>query len=169
VNKLTLSKLVCILFAFCAATAIASPAQILTTLHSFAGYPSDGANPYAGLVQGSDGNFYGTTYWGGAHNNCYAYTCGTVFKITPSGALSTLHSFAGSVRSRLCCRAWHQKHGKLAVHQLSVLGGAVNVGGESHSVAHGDHDVFRYGDAVAYVGLSTKWDACCDHNQQAHN
>ena len=44
-------------------------------------------NPYAGLVQGTDGNFYGTTSEGGA--NGY----GTVFKITPSGTLTTLHSF----------------------------------------------------------------------------
>ncbi len=54
-------------------------------LYSFAG--SDGANPDAGLVQGNDGNFYGTTYAGGANNE------GTVFKITPNGALTTLYSF----------------------------------------------------------------------------
>jgi len=89
VNKPTLSKVACVLFVFCAATAIASPAQLLTTLHSFTGSPSDPANPYvpAGLVQATDGNFYGTTYFGGAHYG------GTVFKITPSGTLTTLYSF----------------------------------------------------------------------------
>ena len=66
-----------------------TPRGILTTLYSFAG--SDGANPYAALVQGSDGNFYGTTAGGGASNGN-----GTVFKITPGGTLTTLHSFAGS-------------------------------------------------------------------------
>src|SRR5208282_3285952 len=63
-------------------------AQTLTTLHSFDG--TDGASPYATLVQGFDGNLYGTTYSGGASNN------GTVFKITTGGALTTLHSFSGT-------------------------------------------------------------------------
>jgi uncharacterized repeat protein (TIGR03803 family) len=57
----------------------------LTTLYSFGG--TDGANPYSGLIQGTDGNFYGTTYYGGANND------GTVFKITPSGVLTQLYSF----------------------------------------------------------------------------
>ena len=65
-----------------------TPSGTLTTLHSFAGYP-EGASPYAGLVLATNGDFYGTTYGGGA--NSYGY--GTVFKITPSGTLSTLHSF----------------------------------------------------------------------------
>jgi uncharacterized repeat protein (TIGR03803 family) len=78
----------CIVVAVCAATAIRSPAQTLTTLHSFTG--SDGSSAWAGLVQGYDGNFYGTTYSGGA----YGY--GTVFKITPAGTLTLLHSFAGA-------------------------------------------------------------------------
>jgi len=64
----------------------------LTTLHSFAN-GSDGANPYAGLIQGTDGNFYGTTAWGGAYPPNFA---GVVFKITPSGALTPLHSFTGA-------------------------------------------------------------------------
>ncbi len=64
-----------------------TPGGMLTTLYTFAG--PDGANPYGGLVQGSDGNFYGTTYGGG----CQSDGCGTVFKITPSGALTTLYSF----------------------------------------------------------------------------
>jgi uncharacterized repeat protein (TIGR03803 family) len=45
-------------------------------------------NPEAGLVQATDGNFYGTTVRGGANGNL-----GTVFKITPSGTLTTLYSF----------------------------------------------------------------------------
>jgi uncharacterized repeat protein (TIGR03803 family) len=49
--------------------------------------PAIGRNPHAGLVQGSDGDFYGTTYAGGNANY------GTVFKITPAGVLTTLHSF----------------------------------------------------------------------------
>ncbi|HMH27796.1 MAG TPA: choice-of-anchor tandem repeat GloVer-containing protein [Steroidobacteraceae bacterium] len=60
-----------------------------TVLYSFAG-GSDGANPEAGLIQGSDGNFYGTTFQGGAGG------LGTVFKITPSGTETVLHAFAGS-------------------------------------------------------------------------
>jgi uncharacterized repeat protein (TIGR03803 family) len=47
-------------------------------------------------VQGLDGNFYGTTYQGGANPNCsISGGCGTVFKVTPQGILTTLHSFDG--------------------------------------------------------------------------
>src|ERR1051325_1866386 len=62
-------------------------AQTLTTLHSFNG--TDGNSPEASLVQGSDGDFYGTTPLGGAHAR------GTVFKIDSTGNLTTLHSFSG--------------------------------------------------------------------------
>jgi len=61
-----------------------------TTLHSFDS--ADGANPYAGLVQATDGNLYGTTPNGGS-NPCGGPGCGTVFKMTPTGTLTTLHSF----------------------------------------------------------------------------
>jgi uncharacterized repeat protein (TIGR03803 family) len=60
-----------------------------TVLYSFAGGTTDGATPYGSLIQASDGNFYGMTSGGGA------YGLGTVFKITPSGTESVLHSFAG--------------------------------------------------------------------------
>ena len=80
------------LLALCGATAISSAAQTLTTLHTFAGYSTEGASPYAGLVQATDGNFYGTTYAGGTSGNCQG-GCGTVFRITPAGTLTTLHSF----------------------------------------------------------------------------
>jgi uncharacterized repeat protein (TIGR03803 family) len=65
-------------------------AGTLTTLHSFSGPPSEGAVPIAGLVQGTDGNFYGTTVSGGAHY------LGTLYRSTPAGALTVLHSFSGS-------------------------------------------------------------------------
>jgi len=57
-------------------------------LHNFT-CGSDGCVPVAGLVQGTDGSFYGTAREGGANSN------GTVFKITPTGTLTTLHAFAG--------------------------------------------------------------------------
>jgi uncharacterized repeat protein (TIGR03803 family) len=64
----------------------------LTILHSFCAQTncSDGKIPYAGLVQAINGNFYGTTTEGGAND------AGSVFKITPGGTLTTLHSFDGS-------------------------------------------------------------------------
>jgi uncharacterized repeat protein (TIGR03803 family) len=66
-----------------------TPEGTLTTLYNFCSQPScaDGLGPYAALVQATDGNFYGTTYKGGANNE------GTVFEITPAGALTTLHNF----------------------------------------------------------------------------
>jgi uncharacterized repeat protein (TIGR03803 family) len=74
-----------------------TPAGTLTTLHSFDG--TDGNSPYAGLVQATDGNFYGTTYGGGS-GGCSG-GCGTVFKITAAGTLTTLHSFGGSTDGAL--------------------------------------------------------------------
>jgi uncharacterized repeat protein (TIGR03803 family) len=61
---------------------------ILTTLFSFTG-ANDGANPEAGLVQGSDGYLYGTT--GSNPTNTY----GTVFKMSTNGSLTTLYKFTG--------------------------------------------------------------------------
>jgi uncharacterized repeat protein (TIGR03803 family) len=68
-----------------------TPSGTLTTLHTFAGYPTDGSFSTAGLVQATNGDFYGTTGYGGAY--CAPAGCGTVFKITPSGTLTTLYSF----------------------------------------------------------------------------
>jgi len=70
---------------FCAVAVVASPARSFTTLHSFQG--TDGANPYVGLVQGTDGNFYGTTIDGGA------YSGGNVFKMEPGGKVTSIYSF----------------------------------------------------------------------------
>jgi uncharacterized repeat protein (TIGR03803 family) len=85
-------QMTCVVFVFCAATAIASPAQVFTTLYSFGDRSHNngsGVLPVAALVQAKDGNFYGTTSEGGS-----GYV-GTVFKVTPAGALTTLHNFVG--------------------------------------------------------------------------
>jgi uncharacterized repeat protein (TIGR03803 family) len=58
------------------------------TLHTFDTVDGlDGANPYDGLVQGKDGNFYGTTYFGGTDG------VGTIFRATKAGVVTVLHSF----------------------------------------------------------------------------
>src|ERR1019366_6409934 len=67
------------------AASTGATAQTFNTLLSFDG--TDGASPTAGLVQATNGYLYGTTALGGANDY------GTVFKITPSGTLTTLHSF----------------------------------------------------------------------------
>jgi uncharacterized repeat protein (TIGR03803 family) len=76
-----------------------SPAGKLTTLYMFCSQTNctDGSNPWGGLVQGKDGNFYGTTATGGTHT-CKTrgeekIGCGTVFKITPQGKLTTIYNF----------------------------------------------------------------------------
>src|SRR5580658_3905800 len=84
-GKLNRGKRAYDVFVLCAVTAIALPAQTLTSLFSFDG--TDGADPYAGLVQATNGDFYGTT------NGGPTGTYGTVFKITLSGTLTTLYSF----------------------------------------------------------------------------
>lgn len=60
-----------------------------SVVYSFAacGTGTTGCDPLAGLVQGTDGNFYGTAEQGGANNT------GVVFKVTPAGTYSLLHSF----------------------------------------------------------------------------
>ena len=87
-GKLDRAKRAYAVLGLCVTTAMALPAQTFTTLHSFDFMTADGAYPNTVLVQGSDGSLYGTTAEGGANY------WGTVFKIAPSGTLTTLYSFA---------------------------------------------------------------------------
>ncbi len=63
-----------------------TPAGKFTVLHDM-NMTTDGANPWAGLVQATDGNFYGANGSGGTQNR------GTIFRITSSGAFSVLYNF----------------------------------------------------------------------------
>jgi uncharacterized repeat protein (TIGR03803 family) len=67
---------------------------MLTTIYSFCSLTdcADGAGPEAGLIQATDGSFYGTTTFGGSFG-CDQEGCGTVFRISPNGALKTLLTF----------------------------------------------------------------------------
>jgi len=64
--------------------------NVATVLYKFRYGIKDGLHPWAGLVFDSVGNLYGTTYDGGQFN------LGTVYKVTPSGKETILHSFAGT-------------------------------------------------------------------------
>jgi uncharacterized repeat protein (TIGR03803 family) len=77
-----------------------TPAGKLTTLHMFCSQEpncADGGFP-SWLLRATGGNFYGTTGFGGAGAECFGgpkdeVYCGTIFKLTPTGKLATLHSF----------------------------------------------------------------------------
>ena len=78
-----------------AARAQTLPGLTFTSLYSFGGPGDGGDTPNAGLVQGADGNFYGTTYGGDTDSDL-----GAVYKITPSGAETILHTFTGGADGR---------------------------------------------------------------------
>ena len=68
-----------------------TPSGTVTIIHGFAGGPTDGAFPTGPLFLSIDGNFYGTTGGGGAFSNN-----GTVYRMTPAGKVTILHSFNGT-------------------------------------------------------------------------
>lgn len=90
-SKRTITSLAVLVAAVLGMAAIPSAKAQINVLYSFCSKGgdscTDGLYPVGGLVQGADGNFYGTTSAGGA------YWQGNVFKITPQGALTTLYSF----------------------------------------------------------------------------
>jgi len=68
-----------------------------TILHNFTD-GVDGGRPQNALTMDAQGNFYGTTMSGRNYNNntgCGGLGCGTIFKITPTGQLTTLYAFEG--------------------------------------------------------------------------
>lgn len=73
-----------------------TPSRMVTVLYSFCPQKpcADGEQPIGGLVQAADGNFYGTAALGGRSGD------GTIFQITPGGALTTIYRFNNTDGSR---------------------------------------------------------------------
>jgi uncharacterized repeat protein (TIGR03803 family) len=88
---LTAWKHSCALVIFCSALGVLAFGQDFQTLTVFHG--ANGISPFASLVQGADGNLYGTTQFGGANGDF-----GTIFKITPGGELTTIYSFCAQMK-----------------------------------------------------------------------
>lgn len=112
----------------------------LTTLSSFcspAGVCNDGQYPSVGLVQATNGDFYGATAAGGAHNK------GTIFKITPAGVLTTLHTFHGAPDG-------DGVSGGLSLASNGTLYGETFVGG-----ANGDGTIFSITPGGTFTSLYT--------------
>src|SRR5207302_607492 len=68
---------------------------IFTRLYSFGAIPDPGYDPNSALVQASDGNFYGTCAIAGQRMQS-VLSEGTVFRLTPTGQVTPLHTFIGS-------------------------------------------------------------------------
>jgi uncharacterized repeat protein (TIGR03803 family) len=71
-----------------------SSTGVFTLLYTFTN-GTDGGFPSAGVIEGSDGNFYGTTVSGGAINAAGFTGYGTIFQMTPNGVLTTIYTFTG--------------------------------------------------------------------------
>jgi uncharacterized repeat protein (TIGR03803 family) len=97
------------------ATATDLPAQTFTTLYSFCSQTNctDGELPEAGLVQATNGRLYGTAWAGGKNAH------GTVFNITPGGALATIYSFCSQTN---CTDGANPKAGLIQANDGDLYG-----------------------------------------------
>jgi len=132
-----------------------TPAGVLTSLYSFgaigtaAGTPGqnlDGLFPVAGLIQGTDGNFYGGTTSGGQNG------IGTLFKISAAGALTALHQFSSATAGTLTLsiNPTTITLGQTATLTWTSSGGQSEGGGPLHSLAFGqDGNLYGFGGEVA--------------------
>jgi uncharacterized repeat protein (TIGR03803 family) len=78
---------------FAVAITTAAHGQTFTTLYNFGANLGEPSSLEGFLSQGRDGNIYGVSEYGGTHDCAVGFTCGTVFKMTPLGAMSVLFDF----------------------------------------------------------------------------
>jgi uncharacterized repeat protein (TIGR03803 family) len=95
-----------------------------TVLHNI-NATTDGSNPLAGLVEATDGNFYGTTYGGGSKSD------GTIFRISPTKpyAYKVIYNFDGTTGS--------SPQVTLLQHTTGILYGDTSTGGDISNTSDG--------------------------------
>jgi uncharacterized repeat protein (TIGR03803 family) len=133
-------------------------AQTESLLYSFCARENcnDGSGPYAGVVFDEKGNLYGTTYYGGPYNECFVDSgCGVMFKLTPDGRETVLHSFCA--RGYPCTDGADPSAG-LIFDQKGNLYGTTQYGG-----THGEGVVFKLTPEGKYAVLYS----FCAHNNCA--
>jgi uncharacterized repeat protein (TIGR03803 family) len=129
-----------------------TPEGKLSAIHSFCSQTNcpDGAQPFAGLVQASDGNLYGTTSVGGIGQSCPVQGgCGTIFKITPSGKLTTLYSFCAQAN----CADGSNPVSTVVQATDGDFYGTTVAGGNSQCLANGCGTVFKISRAGKFTTL----------------
>ena len=112
-----------------------------TVLYNFCSqsFCSDGANPYAGVIEDTSGNLFGTTYNGGANGG------GTVFELTPSGngyTESVLYSFCSQSQGNAACTDGVGPQAGLIQDSSGNLYGTTNLGGTGVTLVNG---AYAYG------------------------
>jgi uncharacterized repeat protein (TIGR03803 family) len=120
------------------------PGSAPQIMYSFCAQASctDGSFPFTGLTLANDGNFYGVTAEGGNNGvNCglTGYGCGTVFRITPGGSLTTLHTFC----TQSSCMDGAIPQGQMIQAKDGDLYGTADVGGVLQFGGNGQGTVFK--------------------------
>jgi len=119
----------------------------LTVLHSMNG-TTDGQQPYAALVEGTDGHLYSTNSQGGTPSqSCGQYGCGTLFKISLRGAFSVVHNFQYAAGST--------PYVPVIQHTNGMLYGTTEIGGSgARGTCNGCGVFYELNEGLApYAGL----------------
>ncbi|HTR24321.1 MAG TPA: choice-of-anchor tandem repeat GloVer-containing protein [Terriglobales bacterium] len=139
-KKAEVARTAVLVCAFCVAMVVAASAQKFAA-ESFDS--SNGGNPSPGaMVQGFNGNLYGTTYAGGANSNCANGVfsgCGTVFQLSPSGKLSALYSFCSLAN----CADGIRPASGVILGADGNLYGTTDLGGANNGLTYLGGTVFR--------------------------
>ncbi len=127
-----------------------------------------GANPLSELVQASDGNFYGTTPYGGKgqcpNTSDGGYTgCGTIFRMTPAGAVTTLYSFPYDTATQTAPYGAYPNAGLIQAKDGYLYGVAQQGGGGAYCNGPGCGTVFR----ISLAGAFTLLHKFCGGSQPA--
>ncbi len=147
-SKLPLCIRACGILVLLAGMAVSLQAQTFNTVYTFAG--TDGKTPFAALILGSDGNFYGTTFSGGDYGG------GTIFSIDTSGTLTTLYNFCPVKTNGICADGENPGWGSLVQGTDTNFYGTTTTGGGASNVG----TVFTFNISS---GLTTLYTFCANH------